>query len=397
MIDPWTECQQAVLDALDPHSVGSVQSFASYMSIPEEAHALREAGIDLVFVGLDEDPEAALSTVESICSQSNITVMLYSTSTDPEMLLRGMRAGAREFFPFPPEPKLLAEAFERATTRITALDREDGSDSNRHAEVATLRSVGRLFVFCGAKGGAGVTTIASNFAVSLALLSGKRIGLLDLDLPLGDAALNLGLTSRYSALDALNNPHRLDRAYLSALMIEHSAGLSILAAPGLHTDVQVEKGATRKLLSTAVRSFDEVVVDAGSHWNWVDSALFEQAEKIYLVTQVGISELRNANRVITGGLSAYEKKLEVILNRHEPGYASIGDNVIHQALTKTAGWRIPSDYATIRDMQASAKPLVLSDSPIAQSIQAMAQVALGIEPQVPAKRNKFFGIFEALK
>ena len=41
----------------------------------------------------------------------------------------------------------------------------------------------------GAKGGAGVTTIASNFAVSLAQESRHKVVLIDLNLQLGDAAL----------------------------------------------------------------------------------------------------------------------------------------------------------------------------------------------------------------
>jgi hypothetical protein len=110
------------------------------------------------------------------------------------------------------------------------------------------------------------------------------------------------------------------------------------------------------------------------------------------VTQVGISELRNANRVITGGLLAYQEKLEVVLNRHEPKDALVEDSVIQKALTTTTSWRIPSDYITVRDMQTFAKPLVLNDNPIARSIQAMAQDALGIEPQLPAKKRKLFGI-----
>ena len=48
----------------------------------------------------------------------------------------------------------------------------------------------------GAKGGAGATMLACNFAVALAQESGKKTLLIDLDLPLGDAALNLGIVRR---------------------------------------------------------------------------------------------------------------------------------------------------------------------------------------------------------
>ena len=40
---------------------------------------------------------------------------------------------------------------------------------------------GKLFVFAGAKGGSGVTTVATNFAVALARHCGGKAGLLDLN------------------------------------------------------------------------------------------------------------------------------------------------------------------------------------------------------------------------
>jgi MinD-like ATPase involved in chromosome partitioning or flagellar assembly len=55
----------------------------------------------------------------------------------------------------------------------------------------------------GAKGGAGVTTVACNFAVALAQEPGQKTLLIDLDLPFGDAALNLGVISEFSTIDAL--------------------------------------------------------------------------------------------------------------------------------------------------------------------------------------------------
>jgi Flp pilus assembly CpaE family ATPase len=48
-----------------------------------------------------------------------------------------------------------------------------------------------------------VTTISSNFAVALAQVSGQRTLLIDLGLPLGDAALNLGMIPQYSTTNAL--------------------------------------------------------------------------------------------------------------------------------------------------------------------------------------------------
>ncbi len=89
----------------------------------------------------------------------------------------------------------------------------------------------KLLIFLSSKGGAGVTTLACNFAVSLAQDSGKRVLLIDLNLPLGDAALNLGIKAKYTIMDAFQNPNRLDSTYLSTLLEQHSSGLFVLSAP----------------------------------------------------------------------------------------------------------------------------------------------------------------------
>ena len=91
---------------------------------------------------------------------------------------------------------------------------------------------GKVLVFLGAKGGSGVTTLACNYAVALAQESSQSTLLIDLDLPLGDAALNLGIAAEYSTVNALQDSGRLDASFLSKLLVKHSSGVSVLAAPG---------------------------------------------------------------------------------------------------------------------------------------------------------------------
>src|ERR1700677_4163072 len=62
--------------------------------------------------------------------------------------------------------------------------------------------------------------------------SGQSTLLIDLDLPLGDAALNLGIVTEYSTVNALQDASRLDAAFLNKLLTKHSSGVFVLAAPG---------------------------------------------------------------------------------------------------------------------------------------------------------------------
>jgi pilus assembly protein CpaE len=357
-----------------------VREYADYPASLDDVPRLVEQRSDVIVIDLDSKPEYALELVEAICSSGSSTVMVYSSKPDPDLLVRCMRAGAREFLSPPFAHKTVAEALGRASSRRTAVR-------------APRKTGGRLLVFLGAKGGAGVTTLACNFAVALAQESGQSTLLIDLDLPLGDAALNLGIVTEYSTVNALQEADRLDASFLHKLLIKHSSGVSVLAAPGKFPQFHATNEAIDKLMTVARQDFDNVVVDVGARLDLTDSALFKDAYTIYLVTQAGIPELRNSNRLIsqffTNGASP---KLEIVINRYEPRALGVSDETITKALTRPANWKIPNDYAAVRQMQNTATPLAMGETPIAKLIRQMATAICGQRATQPKKKGfRLFG------
>jgi len=100
-------------------------------------------------------------------------------------------------------------------------------------------------------------------------------------------------------VNALQNYSRLDASFFATLLVKHSSGLSVLAAPSEMAPTQVSDEAINRLVAVARQEFDYVVVDAGSRLNIQSTDLFDRSATVYLVTQVGIPELRNSNRMIT--------------------------------------------------------------------------------------------------
>jgi pilus assembly protein CpaE len=211
---------------------------------------------------------------------------------------------------------------------------------------------------------------------------------IDLNLPLGDAAINLGIKAQYSTVDALLNSSRLDSSFLSTLLIRYSPSLSVLAAPSELTPCQASNDAVDRLLTLARQEFDYVVVDAGSRLDLQRTVLFNECATIYLITQVGIPELRNANRLISQFSHDGGPKLEVVLNRYETNSLGIPDEQVTKALTRPAQWKVPNNYAAVRKMQNTAAPLVVEDSPIARTIRQMAKIVCG-KPAAPEKKKGF--------
>jgi pilus assembly protein CpaE len=303
--------------------------------------------------------------------------MAYSASADMKRAVQFMRAGVREFFTLPLDPAEVSAALMRASTPRAAPATQDE------------KKTGKLFVFLGSKGGCGVTTLASNFALALAQESDSSTILMDLGLPLGDVAINLGIVTEYSIATALENPARLDSNLLSTLVVKHSSGLSVLPAPTDLTDVQATKEAVDKLLKVSRDFYDFVVVDAGSRIDLMDSNLFEDSGVIYLVTQVGISEMRTANRMIVKYFAQRDENLQIVINRYKTSDAVFDENQITKALTRPSQWKIPDDYAAARRTRETASPMVMTDSEISQTIRLMAKTAAGLLAEKSSKRGFF--------
>jgi pilus assembly protein CpaE len=380
LIGPEQQGRNAVAKAVLGFRAGAVREFSSYPELDDLPRILKPE-FDVIIIELDTNPEHALDLVEHICGHTSATVMVYSAHTDSELLVRCMRAGAREFLTQPIAPTTIAEAMVRASVR---------RPSHRPAKKAE----GKLLVFLGAKGGSGVSTLAANFAVALAQDSRQRTALLDLNFPLGNTAIDLGLTAPLSAADALMNLERLDTHFLSTVMIKHSSGLSVLAAPDHYSPLNVREDSIEKLVNVVRQDFDYVVVDAGVGMGLVGRALLGSATTVYLVLQVSLPELRNANRIVSEFFRSETPQLEIVLNRFGPRSVEIDEEAINKALTMPAKWKVPGDYPAVRKAQNTASPIVLEGSAISQVIRQMASSAPGYPPAVETKKRKFsiFGL-----
>ena len=376
VISPDEQHRKAVTAVLLECQSGPVREFIAYPSALYEVPRVLGNNFDVVLVDLDSDPEYAIGLLEAISSHGLAIPIAFTAQNDPRLLLRCMRAGAREFLTLPFAPGALAEALVRASARRPS------------AKVAKA-TTGRLLVFTGAKGGSGVTTISTNFAVALAQESGESTLLIDLDLPLGDAALNLGIVAEYSTVNALQNASRLDSAFLSKLLVKHSSGVSVLAAPGKFPQFNASNEAVDRLIAVARQDFDNVVVDIGSRHDLTGTVLFKDANRIYLVTQAGIPELRNSNRLISQFYPAGGPNLDIVINRYEPRTLGVSEEHITKALTRPAQWKIPNDYGAVRKMQNTATPLALADSPISRLIRQMARAISSKAAAAPVKKKGF--------
>lgn len=361
---------------------GNVQTreFEDYPHSLEVVPHLLNSGFDAILIDVDGNPDFALALVEKLCIARSTIVMVFSAHAHAEIMLRSLRAGAREFFTLPFKIDAVIKSLQWVVNHPKRL-------------VAERKADGRLLVFFGSKGGVGVTTIAANFAVALAEQSRQSTLLIDLNLHLGDAAHNIGVRSNYSVVDALENSASLEPQLLSKFLVKHSSGLTVLAAPAQIPSMHATMVAIGCLVAVARQQFDNVVIDAGKKIDLKQMHLFEHPSSAYLITQVGIPELRNANRLIAQFSAESSPHLEIVINRHQSRFLGLTDEHLNKALTRPVTWKVPNDYQAVRKMQDTSTPLVDRDSQLATVIRQMARCVTGQSDEANAsgikgKKNK---------
>lgn len=378
LLGPDEQRRKVVASAVSKHPGLKLREFSSFPPRLDDLPQRLAQAYEVVIIDVDSEPDYAFALVESLCASGRAYVMAYSANADMKRAVQFMRAGVREFFTLPIDANEVSAALTRASApRATPPPPDNG------------KKTGKLFVFLGSKGGCGVTTLASNFALALAQESDSTTLLIDLGLPLGDVAINLGIITEYSVVTALEKPSRVDANLLSTLVSKHSSGLSVLPAPTDLSDVQATKEAVDKLLTVTREIYDYVVVDIGSRIDLMDSLLFEDSSTIFLVTQVGISEMRTANRMILKYFAKRDENLQIVINRHKTSDALFDEAQVNKALTRVAQWKIPDDYAAARRTRETATPMVMVDSTISQTIRQMAKSAAGLLAEKNEKRGFF--------
>jgi Flp pilus assembly CpaE family ATPase len=373
LIGPNEERRSAVAAALGGTRRAIVREFDSYP--PELEHLQRLlVSFDVLVLDLDSDPDAALELVKTASSR-NAAIMVYSLNADPRLAVRFMRAGAREYLLLPLEQGAAAEALVRTANTL---------HENAHSPDG---APGKLLVFTGSKGGSGVTTVACNVAIALAQRADQRTLLIDLALPIGDAALGMGIAASSSTEDALRNIDRLDAALLETLLVQHRSGVFVLAAPTSVPEVEVSKEAIDKLISIARHEFNHVIVDVGSRIDVAAKALFEHASTNYLVIQTGISELRNSNRLISQFFADGNRNLEIVINRFDSNFhETVNEDVIAKALGKPVRWKLPNDQDAARALQSGETGL--TETRISRISLEMASSITG-RPIAPERHGDF--------
>jgi len=336
---------------------------------------------DLMVVDIRGDAPSALASIERLrAGAPSASIFAVAMNADPDLILQAMRAGANEFFVWPPAD----ETFYGAVRRTAA----------RRETAQGAKPAATTLVFFGAKGGSGTTTLAVNCGVEVARMSRRSTIIVDLKPGLGEVALFLGIKPRYTVLDAIDNLHRIDREFLRELVVKHKSGLEILAGseafdrPGAQ-----DAGGIEELFRLLARQYEYIIVDAGNQVNACAVSAIYTADRMFLVANPDVPSVRNAQKLLerVRELGASGDRVRLLLNRAAEPFP-IAPKQIEAALGHPVHHTFPSDYKTVSAALNSGIPLAQTgNSDLATQFDQFTRRVL--DPNVdlataaPQKRN----------
>ncbi|MDH3718331.1 MAG: AAA family ATPase [Planctomycetota bacterium] len=320
---------------------------------------------DIGIVSIDADPEKALALVEQLNETApKCSVLVTSTSTDGDLILRAMRAGAKEFLTQPVNLDDMVQALERINDRRS----NRGDVKSRGSSVIAV---------AGATGGVGSTSIAVNVGCALADDERNSVVLVDLDLCLGDADVCLDAIPDFTLLDVAQNASRMDITLLKRSLTKHSSGLYLLPRPVQLDDVdEITPDDLHRLVGLLKATFTHIILDLSKSYGPLDRLALELADHVLLITQLDLPCLRNVVRLM---MSFNEKdgltdKIKVVVNRAGLDQNQIGLKKAQETIGREIFWKVPNDYRTMVEVRNNGVPLIeqARKQPITQQIMGLA-------------------------
>ncbi len=292
-----------------------------------------------------EDAQAgilAIETLHGVLPESHILAI--SKKADPKLIIQAVRAGAREFLQDPLQPASLTQAINRYI-----------AEKQRRLE---MMQEGKIYCLMAGKEGAGVTSIAINIASAFASLQGSRVALMDLDSPVGDAAIYLNLATQHKIEDVFAAGSRLDSLLLESCMCQ-ADGFFLLPAPKEWGSQKLPSVDTlAKLLKVAAQTYTHIVIDLPRTLPAEQMQVVAKASELMVV--VLNPDLSSISRtgLLLRHLSSCEAsdKIRLVLNRIQDG-DEIDTELMEKALHYPIYFSIPYNHRESAKAMMSGKPL----------------------------------------
>jgi pilus assembly protein CpaE len=331
---------------------------------------LRQFQPEVVLVDVSSDAEAACTLIRRLSSmRPPVPAIGLDTASRPDMVMRVLKLGAREYLAAPFDPPEQRDA----VAGIVRL---------RRTEPAADNDPGKVIAFASAKPGCGASTLACQTAFALGRMAHARVLLADLDLAAGTVAYYTARQSTGSFLDVLERAGQCDPAELAAPAPDHR-GVDVLGAPASPSEMPFDPVRFRQALDLFRGRYGWTVLDLPAIFHRVSLLALASADRTFLVSTTELASLHLARKAthLLGQLGINRDRFEVIINQ-----TSRREGIQGQELEKILGGPVrllmPDDHARLHQAIALGEP-VAPESGFGEAIEQLAGSVAG-----PARSEK---------
>ncbi len=291
---------------------------------------------------------------------AGIPILVFSARFQPIDQETALAAGATDYIPKTVGARELIAHVEKIL-----------ESSPRAPEV----KLGRVVAVFSLRGGAGVSSLAANLSVALALSRQQPVGLVDMAPLAGHAALMLDLRPGKGLRTALAAAEQVDHGTLGPYWQTHPSGVHLLPSPLSPADAgEVLPGAIEPLAAHLRRAFPAALLDLPATLNDTTAAALIASDRILLVVTPDMASLQSAAVALQalGGMGIQEECIWVVLNA-PGGVGGLSPQTISKALRVSLAATIPYEPGMLAALN-SRRPLMLT-SPKSAAAQAISELA----------------------
>lgn len=318
----------------------------------------------IFLVDLSNNKQEKLDLILKISQQCpNCKVLALSDNPTVDLIIRIMRAGAKEFVPI---PILKNEFFDSLNKIISQF--EEPKKNNKCKIISVFSN----------KGGIGKTSLATNLALELSKITKESVALIDMNFQMGDITTFLDLKPSFNISYMLENIDKINETFLLSTLEKYkNSSLYILADPPYFKQADnIQPKQITKLFNTLKETFSYIIVDAEASFDGKNIAALDNSDLILLVTVANIPALRNTQRC----LELFEKlgydknKTQIVVNRYMEN-DEIKEGDVEKVLSKSVYWKIPNNYFALMTAINKGVPVssINANTNIAQSYRDLAQ------------------------
>jgi len=323
------------------------------------------ASPNILLVDLSEsgDPLTDINSLAEVCEPGTIVIAMGQIN-DVRLYRDLIISGLQDYLLKPFTAAQIRDVLTQAQTALNAPKAEEASTDTPHVSNVVI----------GARGGVGVSTIATSLAWLFSTEHERMTALLDLDLHFGTGALTLDLDPGRGLTDAIDNPSRIDGLFIERAMIKANEKLSLLSAEAPINSPMMTDGTAFFQLQEEFRSvFESTVIDLPRDMLINYPHLLGDVNTTILVSELTLAGARDTIRLLSWLKShAAQSNVIVAINNAQNSNLEISRQDFENSIERKIDFLIPTDPKAAAQAAKLGKSIVEAAKTSKASVKIMA-------------------------